>query len=336
MACQFDSRYRFPKIALMNFIDQLKSAHVEAAIEEFRALGRKPFLDRYGYGVARNYYIYYKGDLYDAKAIAGVAFRFSEHGKPLNNVEFSGGEIRTNAWLRKLGFVVINETANDVWSDAELSIALRTYLQSLLDEGSDMSDRKEDISSSLNSGPLGGHNVVAVEQQMAKFSAYFDSYGLPWIKEFEPSEGIGLKAISRLDGVFSELPGELPDAELVRLQAAILLKAGKTVPKPNGNARPERIAATSSGYKRDKAVVAWVLNFSKGKCERCGQDAPFRGSHGMPFLEVHHVVFLSEDGRDTPDNVVALCPNCHREAHFGPEPDEFRQELQSSVQRLLP
>jgi 5-methylcytosine-specific restriction protein A len=31
------------------------------------------------------------------------------------------------------------------------------------------------------------------------------------------------------------------------------------------------------------------------------------------------------------DNAIALCPNCHREAHFGPE----RRELQSQLKRAI-
>lgn len=33
---------------------------------------------------------------------------------------------------------------------------------------------------------------------------------------------------------------------------------------------------------------------------------------GQPFLEVHHIHYLSNGGNDTIDNVIALCPNCHR------------------------
>jgi len=36
----------------------------------------------------------------------------------------------------------------------------------------------------------------------------------------------------------------------------------------------------------------------------------------MP-LEVHHKVPLAEGGDDTVENAIALCPNCHRHAHYG-------------------
>ena len=38
---------------------------------------------------------------------------------------------------------------------------------------------------------------------------------------------------------------------------------------------------------------------------------------GTPYLEVHHKIPLAKDGEDTIENAEALCPNCHREKHFG-------------------
>ena len=43
--------------------------------------------------------------------------------------------------------------------------------------------------------------------------------------------------------------------------------------------------------------------------------APFKKRNGEPFLEVHHVMWLSEGGSDSIENTVALCPNCHRKVH---------------------
>ncbi|MEE7094460.1 HNH endonuclease, partial [Escherichia coli O10] len=38
---------------------------------------------------------------------------------------------------------------------------------------------------------------------------------------------------------------------------------------------------------------------------------------GTPFLEVHHIEWLSKGGEDSVENAIALCPNCHRQAHYG-------------------
>lgn len=78
------------------------------------------------------------------------------------------------------------------------------------------------------------------------------------------------------------------------------------------------ITVKTTAYKRNPDVIAEVLERANGKCERCNKPAPFiRASDGTPYLEVHHKKALSDMGNDTVNNSIALCPNCHRELHFG-------------------
>jgi 5-methylcytosine-specific restriction protein A len=37
---------------------------------------------------------------------------------------------------------------------------------------------------------------------------------------------------------------------------------------------------------------------------------------GEPFLEVHHIEWLSSEGKDVIANTAALCPNCYRKMHI--------------------
>ncbi|MRT05781.1 HNH endonuclease [Ewingella americana] len=83
------------------------------------------------------------------------------------------------------------------------------------------------------------------------------------------------------------------------------------------NTTPERVEVTSIVFKRNALVVAQVLALAKGKCQSCKRDAPFKRENGKHYLEVHHVEWLSRGGEDTVDNAIALCPNCHRQAHYG-------------------
>ena len=80
---------------------------------------------------------------------------------------------------------------------------------------------------------------------------------------------------------------------------------------------PKRIAITSYQFKRSPHVVAEVLALAGGKCQSCLRDAPFKREDGRPYLEVHHVEWLANGGEDSVENAIALCPNCHREAHYG-------------------
>lgn len=80
---------------------------------------------------------------------------------------------------------------------------------------------------------------------------------------------------------------------------------------------PERISITSTSFRRNYDVVAEVLLRADGKCENCLQPAPFvRASDRTPYLEVHHRIMLAAGGEDTVCNAIALCPNCHRAAHY--------------------
>lgn len=81
---------------------------------------------------------------------------------------------------------------------------------------------------------------------------------------------------------------------------------------------PKRIEVVTSIFDRNPDVVAEVLSRASGVCEGCTKPAPFvRRSNGSPYLEVHHRTPLAVGGEDTVENALALCPNCHRAAHYG-------------------
>jgi 5-methylcytosine-specific restriction protein A len=70
-------------------------------------------------------------------------------------------------------------------------------------------------------------------------------------------------------------------------------------------------------FKRNPDVIAEVLVLANGVCQSCGQSAPFLRGDGRPYLEVHHLHRLADGGEDTVENAIAVCPNCHRERHYG-------------------
>lgn len=81
---------------------------------------------------------------------------------------------------------------------------------------------------------------------------------------------------------------------------------------------PERVPVLSYEFVRNPDVVAEILDRAAGTCQRCFSSAPFaRRTDGTPYLEVHHRKPLAAGGDDTLENAIALCPNCHRELHYG-------------------
>jgi 5-methylcytosine-specific restriction protein A len=69
--------------------------------------------------------------------------------------------------------------------------------------------------------------------------------------------------------------------------------------------------------QRSEAVKVYVLRRANGICESCNMIAPFLTKIGRPYLEPHHIYRLSDGGPDSPDSVSAVCPNCHKEIHYG-------------------
>jgi 5-methylcytosine-specific restriction protein A len=68
-------------------------------------------------------------------------------------------------------------------------------------------------------------------------------------------------------------------------------------------------------FSRDPYVAEYAKRKANGICDLCNQPAPFKDRKGKPYLEAHHLVWLSNNGPDSIDNVSALCPNCHRKMH---------------------
>jgi 5-methylcytosine-specific restriction enzyme A len=78
-------------------------------------------------------------------------------------------------------------------------------------------------------------------------------------------------------------------------------------------------------YKRDKRIEAYAQKWANGICQLCGKPAPFKDKGGDPYLESHHIKWLSKGGEDSPENVVALCPNCHRKMHEVNDPNDVKK-----------
>ncbi len=82
---------------------------------------------------------------------------------------------------------------------------------------------------------------------------------------------------------------------------------------------------TSKQYYRSEAVVKETRRRANGICQLCKQTAPFNDKKGNPYLEVHHIDWLSKGGEDSTDNTVALCPNCHTRMHVLDNKDDVKK-----------
>lgn len=78
---------------------------VEEALAEFDRIGRFAFLEKYGCGEAREYFLVTETGNYDSKAIFAAAYA-RQHGVRLTSDDFSGGKRGAAQWLANLGYTI--------------------------------------------------------------------------------------------------------------------------------------------------------------------------------------------------------------------------------------
>lgn len=107
----------------------------------------------------------------------------------------------------------------------------------------------------------------------------------------------------------------------------------------NSNKIPEKIEIKSKIYKRNIDLKLFVLKRARNICEYCKNKKNeiiwIDENKTKSYLEVHHIDFLSENGKDTLDNVIALCPNCHKKAHHSNNKKLIKVKMKEISKELL-
>jgi 5-methylcytosine-specific restriction protein A len=95
---------------------------------------------------------------------------------------------------------------------------------------------------------------------------------------------------------------------------------------------PSNRQVSSTTYERNVFVAELTKRRSNGICQLCKRPAPFHNMKNEPYLESHHIIWLSQGGEDTVENSVALCPNCHKKMHILNLKDD-RKKLNQEAQK---
>ncbi|WP_350615342.1 HNH endonuclease [Pseudomonas sp. HY7a-MNA-CIBAN-0227] len=232
------------------------------------------------------------------------------------------------------------QKGNAGWSDAELEASVDAYLKMLKLEQSGQAFKKPVENRLLREGPLSLRSASSIEYRMQNISAVIQLLGWQPIKGYVPAKNVGVGVSARIRAVLeakavldAETYVATADEAELEARAATLQKLAITA-EPQGIVNPQQVSTTSTSYVRAPQVRAWVRQKAKGICEGCGEPAPFTGHDGTPFLEVHHVKFLAQDGSDRTSNAVALCPNCHQRCHRSSDRHVFTAELYLKIARL--
>ena len=138
------------------------------------------------------------------------------------------------------------------------------------------------------------------------------------IKDYSPIKQIYAIPISdRLYEYTSETP-EILKNPLIRLRE----NAYK-----NSKIKVRTYTTTAKGRSTSTHVHSYAIQRSQGICESCDAPAPFETRNGTPYLEVHHLKPISQGGSDHPENVAAVCPNCHRRTEKSKDSDIFNNAI---------
>lgn len=95
--------------------------------------------------------------------------------------------------------------------------------------------------------------------------------------------------------------------------------------KQYGTAKPKERITKSATYVRNTYVAEASKRRANGICQLCGNPAPFTDKSGNPYLESHHIIWLSEGGADVLENTAALCPNCHKKMHIVNDAEDVKK-----------
>lgn len=131
-------------------------------------------------------------------------------------------------------------------------------------------------------------------------------------------------AYSDTDGRFL-LVRDVPPVQSVQtdmvLQASPLYVDQFTIPEPRHG-----VVVISMVLPRSSEVRQNVLRRAKGICEYCGTPG-FQMVNGAVYLETHHVISLANEGPDVEWNMIAICPNDHRRAHYALERESITRKM---------
>lgn len=159
-------------------------------------------------------------------------------------------------------------------------------------------------------------------------------------EQLDNKEEIRKVWIFPLETVQAVEPIPIPNDEIVALEKvrsknlrklsneALTIQANKAPKKPSS------FHSKTAGYYRNPYVAEYVRRRANGCCELCGNTGPFIVSGELPFLEVHHVIWLKYNGNDTSENTVALCPNCHRKMHMINDKQDIEKLVKVALQKL--
>ena len=204
----------------------------------------------------------------------------------LNRIDYKKYPIMNNKTLKGLNKLGYKVSSSKNWANYKL---VRNYQVYLISDYSSLKNYYK--ADALN------HFLVAVYQGQELISDYQQ------IETFE--NGLEQNEIEHRTGNESN---ELDKEELLN----------KITDCENDNS--EKITVNGKTYKRHNYLMVQIKKYRDYKCQFCSTKIP--KSNGEYYIEACHIKAKSEGGKDRLDNILILCPNCHKMFDFNERVDQ--------------
>lgn len=158
--------------------------------------------------------------------------------------------------------------------------------------------------------------AIAVESDLEKTIAYVNDFLVAnHINIYEDKNYVFNDRSHRRKKMVKPLPDDCSEDERINHAHSMDIEDLRLIAEMCSNHK-EVVIEKSKGRYRNTYIAEYSKRRAGGICQLCGEKAPFNDKNGEPYLESHHIVWLSKGGEDSIDNVAALCPNCHRRMHI--------------------
>ncbi len=163
-------------------------------------------------------------------------------------------------------------------------------------------------------------------------SKYYEKGSLPEDEQF-------IDDLRNLIGIYRELKGmvgyDILDVDSFfgeeDFQEEIQVSLAESLPEGRVELPTKKSNTASSRWSRNTSISNYALRNANYECENSKTHNTFISKKsGHQFVEAHHLIPMEYQGEfdcsiDVPDNIISLCPNCHRAFHNSE--DTLKKEL---------
>lgn len=135
--------------------------------------------------------------------------------------------------------------------------------------------------------------------------------------------------LSKYPQLKEEILSYIHDLEIYNYQNQIhsTLAATTEYAQKHGDTPDQIVSAPGGQYvKRNPSIAKRILAINNYYCAIDSSHLTFQTRSGVPYMEAHHLIpctvsnsqrFQKKSKLDREENIVCLCPTCHRAIHYG-------------------